>query len=76
MEDETSLDRFVAAQRQQYSQVLSELRSGRKRSHWMWYIFPQLRGLGQSSNAHFYGIADMAEARAYLAHAILGARLL
>ncbi len=55
--------------------VLGELRAGRKRTHWMWFVFPQLRGLGRSSTAQFYGIADLAEARAYLEHPVLAARL-
>jgi uncharacterized protein (DUF1810 family) len=72
----TNLDRFIAAQEQTYAQALSEIRAGRKRSHWMWFIFPQLKGLGASSNAHFYGIDDLAEATAYLQHPILGPRLI
>ncbi|WP_294327555.1 DUF1810 domain-containing protein [uncultured Sphingomonas sp.] len=70
-----SLDRFVIAQQRDHATALAELRAGAKRSHWMWYIFPQLRGLGQSAMAETYGIADLAEARAYLAHPVLGARL-
>ena len=70
-----SLDRFLAAQDQVYSTALAELRRGRKTSHWMWFIFPQLRGLGRSGTAHFYGIADLAEAQAYAAHPVLGPRL-
>ncbi|MGW8189270.1 DUF1810 domain-containing protein [Sphingomonas hankookensis] len=70
-----SLDRFVTAQQRDHAIALAELRAGAKRSHWMWYIFPQLRGLGQSAMAETYGIADLAEARAYLAHPVLGARL-
>jgi uncharacterized protein (DUF1810 family) len=69
------LQRFVTAQASVYDEVLAELRAGRKRSHWMWFVFPQLRGLGHSDMAHRYGIADLAEARAYLAHPVLGARL-
>lgn len=71
----TNLDRFVLAQEPLYDQVVSELRAGRKRSHWMWFIFPQLQNLGQSPNAHLYGITDLAEAQKYLAHPILGERL-
>ncbi len=71
-----SLDRFIDAQQSIYDQALQELREGRKTSHWMWYIFPQLRGLGHSPTAHHYGIEDLAEARAYLAHETLGPRLL
>ena len=59
-----SLDRFVTAQRRDYPIALAELRAGAKRSHWMWYIFPQMRGLGMSAMAQAYGIADLAEARA------------
>ncbi|WP_370163209.1 MULTISPECIES: DUF1810 domain-containing protein [Alphaproteobacteria] len=69
------LDRFVEAQRGSYATALSEIRAGQKRSHWMWYIWPQLRGLGHSQMAQHYGIADAAEARAYLAHPTLGPRL-
>ena len=69
------LDRFLKAQEHSYVQALSEIRAGQKRSHWFWYIFPQLRGLGYSRNADYYGIADREEARQYLAHPILGARL-
>lgn len=75
-EDPTSLDRFLAAQMQAYETALAELDQGHKRSHWMWFIFPQLRGLGQSSTAHFYGMADRDEADRYLAHPVLRARLL
>lgn len=69
------LDRFVAAQGQTYDRALNEIRAGAKRSHWMWYVFPQIAGLGQSSMAQRYGIADLAEAQAYLAHPVLGGRL-
>ena len=69
------LDRFVSAQDPVYAQVVRELRTGRKTSHWMWYIFPQLSGLGRSDIARLYGIASLDEARAYLEHPILGARL-
>ena len=58
-----------------YAAALGEIRGGRKRSHWMWYIFPQLRGLGFSSTAQFYGIRDLEEARDYMAHPLLGPRL-
>jgi len=74
MSEEEGLERFVAAQAQIYSRALAEIRRGAKRSHWMWFIFPQLAGLGRSAMAHRYGIADSAEARAYLAHPLLGAR--
>ncbi len=70
------LERFVAAQAPVFDAALSELRAGRKRSHWMWFIFPQLRGLGHSPTAQFYGIASLDEARAYYAHKLLGQRLL
>lgn len=69
------LERFVQAQRGDYERVFAELKSGRKRSHWMWYIFPQLEGLGHSSMARRYAIKSLAEARAYLAHPVLGRRL-
>lgn len=70
-----SVERFVAAQQQVYPRVLAELRAGEKRSHWMWYVFPQIAGLGHSAMAQRYAIADLAEARAYLDHPLLGARL-
>jgi uncharacterized protein (DUF1810 family) len=69
------LARFVAAQDGVYEGVLGELRRGRKTGHWIWFIFPQLRGLGSSENSRFYGIVSLDEARDYLAHAVLGARL-
>ena len=68
--------RFVEAQAKVYETALAEIRAGAKRSHWMWYIFPQLRGLGHSPTAHYYGIASLAEARAYLDHPVLGSRYL
>ena len=71
-----SLDRFVAAQHDTYDAALSELRQGRKQSHWMWFIFPQHQALGRSAMAKHYGIASQAEALAYLAHPLLGKRLL
>jgi uncharacterized protein (DUF1810 family) len=71
-----NLQRFLDAQRADYPTALAELTAGRKRSHWMWYIFPQLRGLGFSDMAHRYGVANAAEAAAYLAHPVLGAQLL
>ena len=70
------LERFVQARAPVFASALDELRAGRKRSHWMWFVFPQLRGLGSSPMAEFYGIGSLAEARAYLAHPVLGARLL
>ena len=75
MADPYNLDRFVHAQDGIYERVREELRAGRKTSHWMWFIFPQLRGLGQSQMAHTYGIASRAEAEAYLNHPVLGQRL-
>jgi uncharacterized protein (DUF1810 family) len=73
--DSFPLDRFLTAQARDYPRALAELQAGEKRSHWMWYVFPQLRGLGRSDNANYYGIASLDEARAYLAHPVLGARL-
>ena len=73
--DPHDLQRFVAAQAPLYAQVRGELARGRKASHWMWFIFPQLKELGRSATARHYGIASRAEARAYLAHPLLGARL-
>lgn len=73
--DSFDLERFVTAQAPVFPTVLAELKTGRKRTHWMWFVFPQLRGLGHSSMASFYGIASLREARAYLAHPILGPRL-
>ena len=75
MDDPFHLQRFVDAQRPVFEQVLRELRAGRKQSHWIWFIFPQLMGLGYSSNAEFYGIASAEEAAAYLHHPVLGQRL-
>lgn len=73
--DPFDLERFVAAQRPVYDDVVEELRRGRKTSHWIWFIFPQIAGLGQSATSLRYAIASLAEARAYLQHPILGARL-
>lgn len=73
--DPFDLQRFVDAQARVYAIALDEIESGRKRSHWMWFVFPQLRGLGRSSTAEIYGVASLDEARAYLAHPLLGARL-
>ena len=75
MADPFDLERFVTAQEKVFETALAELQAGRKRSHWMWFIFPQLRGLGMSETARFYGIASRDEARAYLAHPVLGRRL-
>jgi len=71
----TDLQRFVAAQEAVYADVLDQLQAGRKRSHWMWFVFPQIAGLGASAMSRHYAIAGMAEARAYLQHPLLGARL-
>jgi uncharacterized protein (DUF1810 family) len=75
--DEFDLERFVRAQDEggTYAQALAELRRGRKVSHWMWFVFPQLAGLGRSSTARYYAVASAAEAQAYLAHPVLGPRL-
>ena len=75
-DDPYDLDRFVRAQQHDYERALLEIAGGRKRTHWMWYIFPQLDGLGFSSTAKYYGIKSAEEARAYLAHPVLGPRLL
>ncbi|HYS45351.1 MAG TPA: DUF1810 domain-containing protein [Rhizomicrobium sp.] len=70
-----NLERFVEAQAPVYDQALRELRAGRKQSHWMWFVFPQIAGLGHSKMAQTYAIQSLEEARAYLAHPLLGARL-
>jgi uncharacterized protein (DUF1810 family) len=75
MADPFDLDRFLKAQEESFEIALEELRSGRKRSHWIWFIFPQLAGLGHSPTAQHYAIRSLGEAQAYLAHPILGARL-
>ncbi|WP_375411297.1 DUF1810 domain-containing protein [uncultured Bradyrhizobium sp.] len=75
MKDPFDLQRFVDAQAPVYAQVVSELGSGRKRSHWMWFVFPQIAGLGHSAMARRYAIASRDEVRSYLAHPILGPRL-
>lgn len=74
-DDPHHLARFVQAQDGVYEQALSEVRAGRKRSHWMWFVFPQIAGLGSSSTAQFFAIQTVAEARAYRAHPLLGPRL-
>lgn len=74
-QDATGLERFIGPQAETFEAALAELRRGRKQSHWMWFIFPQLRGLGHSATSEFYGIASLDEARRYLAHPILGPRL-
>ncbi len=73
--DAFNLARFIEAQQASYATALAELRSGRKTSHWIWFVFPQLKGLGISSTSERYGLSGLAEARAYLAHPILGPRL-
>ena len=69
------LDRFVQAQQENYAEALAELRAGRKRTHWSWYVLPQLQGLGSSAMSIRYAISGLPEAKAYLAHLLLGARL-
>jgi uncharacterized protein (DUF1810 family) len=69
-----SLDRFLQKQEKTYEGALAELKAGRKTGHWIWWVFPQLRGLGKSEYAIFYGLADEVEARAYIQHPVLGAR--
>ena len=75
MSDRFGLERFVEAQEGVYEQACAELRAGRKRSHWMWFVFPQIRGLGSSPTAVRFAISGMEEARAYLEHPMLGPRL-
>lgn len=75
MSEPFDLERFVAAQDPVYDTVLTELASGHKRSHWMWFVFPQLAALGRSATARRFGISGLAEGRAYLAHPVLGPRL-
>lgn len=70
-----TLRRFIDAQDRIWPSPVKELRAGRKQTHWMWFVFPQLRGLGRSEMAQFYGIADLAEAQAYLADPVLGTRI-
>jgi uncharacterized protein (DUF1810 family) len=74
-DDPFELSRFVDAQTDTYAQALSELRAGRKTSHWMWFVFPQVAGLGRSATAQRYAVSGLDEARAYLAHPVLGERL-
>jgi uncharacterized protein (DUF1810 family) len=76
MNKDNTLNRFLTAQQPIYPQVLKELRNGNKTSHWMWFVFPQIEGLGHSSTAKFYSIKTIEEAKEYLAHPILGKRLL
>ena len=73
---EDNLNRFLVAQKHSYQNALSEIKNGRKQSHWMWYIFPQIQGLGYSETARFYSIKDLAEAKSYLNDPILGKRLI
>jgi uncharacterized protein (DUF1810 family) len=75
MDDAFDLNRFVQAQSTEYEEVLAELRAGRKRGHWIWFIFPQLKGLGRSSTSEYYGIGSIEEATAYRRHPVLGPRL-
>ena len=75
MDDPYDLQRFVDAQDTVYAQVNAELRAGRKRSHWMWYVFPQIEGLGESAMAQRFAISSLGEAQAYLRHPVLGERL-
>ena len=74
--DINSLDRFLEAQESMYETALKEIKNGKKKTHWMWYIFPQLRGLGKSNMAYAYGINGIEEARKYLAHPLLSSRLI
>ena len=73
--EENNLTRFIDAQQADYQRALAEIQQGRKQSHWMWYIFPQLAGLGLSETARFYAIRNLEEARDYLKHPVLGTRL-
>ena len=73
--DINSLERFVEAQAKTYEIALNEIKNGKKRTHWMWFIFPQLRGLGTSNMAHIYGISGLDEAKAYIEHPVLSERL-
>lgn len=73
---EADLQRFIDAQNEDYEQALSEIRRGKKRSHWIWYIFPQMKGLGFSYNSEYYGISSLREAKDYLNHELLGNRLI
>ncbi|HEV7350452.1 DUF1810 domain-containing protein [Telluribacter sp.] len=76
MPDTFNLNRFLTAQKNEYSTALQEIRNGRKRSHWMWFIFPQVLGLGQTETSRYYAIRSEEEATAYLNHLVLGQRLL
>lgn len=76
MNKENDLGRFLDAQQSDYQTALSEIKNGRKRSHWMWYIFPQIQGLGFSETSKFYAIKNVSEAEEYLSHPVLGSRLI
>lgn len=76
MNSNTGLTRFLEAQNQMYLKALAEIRNGLKESHWMWFVFPQVKGLGFSETAKFYGITDLEEAKAYLEHPVLGKHLI
>lgn len=76
MPQQFNLNRFLDAQKSSYQTALEEIKNGRKRSHWMWYVFPQIQGLGFSETSIFYAIKDVQEAEAYLEHPILGSRLI
>lgn len=76
MNETKSLSRFLKAQDNTYDEALKEIKSGRKRSHWMWYVFPQIRGLGFTDTSKYYAIRDLKEAQEYLEHPILGNRLI
>lgn len=76
MSQTPDLQRFLDAQKSSYQTALAEIKNGRKRSHWMWYIFPQIQGLGFSETSKFYAIKDVSEAEAYLKHLVLGSRLI
>lgn len=76
MENNYNLNRFIEAQNRDYDIALTEIRAGKKASHWMWYIFPQLKGLGRSSTSEYYGLSGIKEAQAYLSDPILKARLI
>jgi uncharacterized protein (DUF1810 family) len=75
MADSFNLDRFISAQAGVFPQVLEELSAGRKRGHWIWFIFPQMKGLGRSAQSEYYGIGSLEEAAAYARHPLLGPRL-
>ena len=76
MPQDINLQRFISAQESSYQTALSEIQAGRKRSHWMWYIFPQIQGLGYSETSRFYAIKNRSEAEAFLEHPVLGSRLI